>query len=240
MSNGNSGRQLARLVRWLILGLVPGFAFLLLLSVPAPMPLGEIGGAALEPVLLTFGRLLALGLTGWLVASQLLYTIAILTRTRWLADTLRPLTLPLVRRAVASLATITLSLNTITALAQTPPETTIVTVDHGGLRQEATPTPILQPLVEGQATTVCLEDKPTGSYSAPLTWLIRPGDHLWKIAGEHLTIVLDRQPTENEHARYWIEVVHAAQPVIRSGNPDLIYPGEQIPLPPTLDAGVTP
>jgi hypothetical protein len=83
-------------------------------------------------------------------------------------------------------------------------------------------------------------EEPLGSYSAPLTWLVRPGDHLWKIAGTHLNIVLDRPPTENEHARYWVEVVNAARPIIHSGDPDLIYPGEEIPLPPTLDAGVRP
>jgi hypothetical protein len=85
-----------------------------------------------------------------------------------------------------------------------------------------------------------VDEEPTSSYIAPLTWLVRPGDHLWKIAGEHLRIVLDRLPTREEHARYWLEVIDAARPVIRSGDPDLIYPGEEIPLPATLDAGVRP
>jgi hypothetical protein len=112
----------------------------------------------------------------------------------------------------------------------------VVTVEYSNLRSEATPTPQLQPIVEVEAGLTAAD----GSYAAPLTWLVRPGDHLWKIAGEHLTIVLDRTPTESEHARYWVEVIDAAKPVIRSGDPDLIYPGEQIPLPPTLDAGVRP
>ena len=62
-----------------------------------PLSLEEIAGGALEPVLLTLGRLTALALTGWLVASQLTYTFALLTRTQWLTEILRPVTLPLVR-----------------------------------------------------------------------------------------------------------------------------------------------
>ena len=66
------------------------------------------------------------------------------------------------------------------------------------------------------------------------------GDHLWSIAGEHLAIVLNRPPTRDELRDYWVEVVEAARPIIRSGDPNLIYPGEEIPLPPLLDAGITP
>jgi hypothetical protein len=239
MSEGNSGILLSRLIRWLILATVPGVAFVALLSVQ-PLSVAGLSGGALEPVLLSLGRWAGLALTGWLVASQILYSLAVVTRTRWLVGALRPVTLPLVRRVVAGIATVTISLNTVTAVAQAPTETTIVTVEHNSLRQEATPTPNLQPLVEVEATEPCVIDEPAGSYSAPLTWLVRPGDHLWKIAGEHLTIVLDRPLTGKEHARYWVEVVNAARPVIRSGDPDLIYPGEEIPLPPTLDAGVRP
>jgi len=239
MTVDNSGRHIQSVLRWLILGLTPGVALVALLSTPAPVTLGELPGATLEPALLAVGRLAGVALTGWLVLSQLVYTAAVLTRTRWLADTLRPVTLPLVRHAVAGLTTITISLNAVAAV-EAPTETTIVSVDTSDLRQEATPTPNLQPLVEIETEAPCALEDPIGSYSAPLTWLVRPGDHLWKIAGEHLSIVLERAPTSDEHARYWVEVVKAAQPIIRSGDPDLIYPDEEIPLPPTLDAGVRP
>lgn len=237
MSEGNSWRQISRLIRWLILVSVPGIALVTLLLVQPPLSIGGIPGGALEPVLLSLGRLAGLALSGWLVASQILYTLAVVTRTRWLVEVLRPVTLPVARKVVAGIATITISLNTVTAVAQAPTETTIVTVEHNSLRQEATPTPNLQPLVEVEAYEL---DEPAGSYSAPLTWLVRPGDHLWRIAGEHLNIVLERPPTPNEHARYWVEVIEAARPVILSGDPDLIYPDEGIPLPATLDAGVIP
>lgn len=220
--------------------LVPAVALAALLSAPQTDAIGEITAGTPEPALLALGRLVGLILCGWLLASHLLYTVAIATRSHRLAEVLRPVTLPLVRRIAAGLATITITFNTFTAVAQTTTEPTIVAVDTDSLRTEATPTPNLQPVVEVESEEPCEMEEPTGSYSAPLTWLVRPGDHLWKIAGEHLTIVLDRPPTRDEHARYWVEVIDAARPIIRSGDPDLIYPGEEIPLPPTLDAGVRP
>lgn len=203
----------------------------------ARRPLNALGSPSdLEATLLSFGWMIATLICGWLVVSQILYTAAVITRTDWLATALRPTILPVVRHVTAALASLTISLGPTAAVAQTTPESTVVTAEYSNLRSEATPTPQLQPIVEVEAD-VTVRD---GSYAAPLTWLVRPGDHLWKIAGEHLTIVLDRTPTESEHARYWVEVIDAARPVIRSGDPDLIYPGEEIPLPPTLDAGVRP
>jgi hypothetical protein len=243
MAVDNSETQKGRVIRWVTLAFVPAVAFAGLLATTPPLGLDQLGAAPLEPVLLILGRWAGLVLAGWLLATQLLYTLAIITRTDWLVEILRPVTLPLVRRIAAGAATITLSFNGLVATAQTTPEPQPVVVEqteHTGLRQEATPTPVLQPLLEAKATAACLVTEPEGSYSAPLTWLVRPGDHLWSIAGEHLAIVLDRPPTAGEHRRYWVEVVNASRPVIRSGDPDLIYPGEEIPLPPTLDAGIRP
>jgi hypothetical protein len=217
--------------------LLPAWAFSALLSLPTPVEV--LPDAGIESVLLALGRVAGLALTGWLVVSQLLYTLAVVMDAQRLAEWLRPKTLPVVRRAVAGLVSASITLGTVTAMAQTSSGPTVITIDYDNLRHEATPTPILEPPVE-VATEECAIDVPGGSYSAPLVWLVRPGDHLWKIAGEHLQIVLERAPTQDEHARYWLEVIDAARSVIRSGDPDLIYPGEEIPLPATLNAGVRP
>lgn len=240
MSEGNSWTRLGRVIQWLVVALVPTIAFILLWAITPPVPISEIGGASLEPILLTLARLTGLVLTGWLLASQLLYTAGVLTRTDWMTEVLRPVTVPVVRRVAAGITTVSISFNSLVAVAQTEPTPTGIAVEQANLRQEATPTPILQPLVEPETQESCIVVEPEGSYSAPLTWLVRPGDHLWRIAGEHLGIVLDRPPTPDEHRRYWVEVMEAARPVIRSGDVDLIYPGEEIPLPPTLEAGVRP
>jgi hypothetical protein len=60
----------------------------------------------------------------------------------------------------------------------------------------------------------------------------QPGDHLWKLAHLNLTETWGRQPTGDELAGYWADVVAANQRHISSGDADLIYPEEQIILPP--------
>jgi len=224
-------------IRWFLLAVVPGAAFAALVSMAPPLAFNQLGDGSLEA-----GRWIGLGLTVWLIITQLLYTVAVLTRTDWIIDVLRPVTLPIVKRIAAGAATITISMSSVTAVAQIAPEPTTIAdqVAEGHLRQEATPTPILQPLAEHDVEEPRVALDAVGSYSAPLTWQVRPGDHLWSIAGEHLAIVLDRPPTRDEHRNYWVEVVEAARPIIRSGDPNLIYPGEEIPMPPTIDAGITP
>ena len=223
--------------------MLPVVAFAILLSMAPPLAFNQLTSGSLEGVLLTTGRWIGLTLTFWLITTQLLFTAAVITRTDWMIDVLRPVTLPVVRRIAASAATVSITMSSVAAVAQTAPEPTIIVVDEeagSDIRQEATPTPVLQPLVEH-----CIDERapilePEGSYGAPLTWQVRRGDHLWSIAGEHLAIVLDRQPTRDEHRNYWVEVVDTARPIIRSGDPNLIYPGEEIPMPPLLNAGVTP
>jgi LysM domain len=61
------------------------------------------------------------------------------------------------------------------------------------------------------------------------------GDNLWAIARDHLARATGRRAgdlTEREVARYWLDVVDANRSGLRSGDPDLIFPGEMIKLPP--------
>ncbi len=59
--------------------------------------------------------------------------------------------------------------------------------------------------------------------------LVQPGDHLWSIAEVQLTNHLGRVPTDAEIVPYW-QVLIAANPQV--ANPDLIYPGQPIDVPP--------
>ena len=63
------------------------------------------------------------------------------------------------------------------------------------------------------------------------TWLVGPGDHFWAIARGHLQMVLGGPPRTAQVAQYWQELIEANREVIRSGDPDLIYPGELLGLP---------
>ena len=64
------------------------------------------------------------------------------------------------------------------------------------------------------------------------------GDNLWAIAAARLAEVRGRSAAElsdREVAAYWMRVVEANKGHLRSGDPDLIYPGEDIILPPVVD-----
>jgi nucleoid-associated protein YgaU len=70
--------------------------------------------------------------------------------------------------------------------------------------------------------------------SAPGQYVVVTGDNLWRIAE---TTVADRAGTEpsrrdvGEIAAYWLQLIEANRDVLRSGDPDLIFPGERIVLP---------
>jgi hypothetical protein len=64
---------------------------------------------------------------------------------------------------------------------------------------------------------------------------VAEGDNLWTIARDRLAKVSGRpadELSEREVARYWLDVVDTNRASLRSGNPDLIFPGEIIKLPP--------
>ena len=68
--------------------------------------------------------------------------------------------------------------------------------------------------------------------SHPHSVTVRRGDHVWSLSERHLVRVLGRSDLgEHEIARYWVRVIEANRYTLRSGNPDLIYPGEIIVLP---------
>ena len=63
------------------------------------------------------------------------------------------------------------------------------------------------------------------------TVIVREGDHLWKIARRHLEEVIGAAVTGGQIARYWRSLIDHNIDRLRSGDPDLIYPGEVIVLP---------
>jgi hypothetical protein len=64
-----------------------------------------------------------------------------------------------------------------------------------------------------------------GAAAEPAVWVVRPGDSFWRIAA--LQVPAGRDPV-----RYWVDLVRANRLTIRSGDPDLIHPGETVTLPP--------
>jgi nucleoid-associated protein YgaU len=62
--------------------------------------------------------------------------------------------------------------------------------------------------------------------------LVEKGDHLWSISSDQL-----QDATTAEISSLWREVIAVNIDRLRSGNPDLIYPGEWVLVPaPTTDS----
>ncbi|MCC7078869.1 MAG: LysM peptidoglycan-binding domain-containing protein [Acidimicrobiia bacterium] len=72
------------------------------------------------------------------------------------------------------------------------------------------------------------------------TYVVVRGDNLWTIAATHLASHGGADPSTSSVARYWRAVIDANLAGLRSGNPNLIYPGEVLTLPPvgTLAEGL--
>lgn len=70
-----------------------------------------------------------------------------------------------------------------------------------------------------------------GAANSAETIVVVEGDHLWKISRTHLTESLTREVSNSEVSPYWREVIAENTPKLRSGDPDLIYPGEVVVLP---------
>jgi nucleoid-associated protein YgaU len=67
-------------------------------------------------------------------------------------------------------------------------------------------------------------------------WWVKAGQSFWSVAESVLTARLGRRPTDAEVDPYWRALMatnraHLAHP----GNPDLLYVGQQLTLPPLAD-----
>jgi len=70
---------------------------------------------------------------------------------------------------------------------------------------------------------------------------VLPGESLWSIAETTLTNALGRTPTPAALAQYWWQVVGANRAHLPDpANPDLIFPADQVIVPPPPAPGVAP
>ena len=90
------------------------------------------------------------------------------------------------------------------------------------------------------------EDQEGGKQGPPeqaTSHRVVPADNLWTIARDHLAEVRGRPAAElsdRQIAAYWLKVIAANRGRLRSGDPDLIYPGEETVLPPVAAAPSEP
>jgi nucleoid-associated protein YgaU len=204
-------------------------------------------------------RYVALAGAYWLALSSAAYLLARLSGVARLIDTTAVLTLPAVRRVTDRLVIGTLAVSTLAGpaiavtsqLSDRPPVTTadpiasrleageaqpdasdqfidLTALDEADLEELAPPPRPLPP--PNEAPT---DEPPTISIRADahLEVIVTEGDHLWALAERRVSEMLGRPAADHEIAPYWRNVI-ISNPELRSGNPDVIYPGEVIVLPP--------
>jgi nucleoid-associated protein YgaU len=95
-------------------------------------------------------------------------------------------------------------------------------------------TGVLRSLDTGTADT---DDEPPRpavlrTLDEPDTWRVEAGDSFWSIATEVVADARGRPPTDAEVAPYWADLVEANRDRLVTGDPDLVYPGQDLRLPP--------
>jgi hypothetical protein len=73
-----------------------------------------------------------------------------------------------------------------------------------------------------------------GISASPVSVTVAPGDDLWRLAAARLAAATNRPRAtvaDAEIARYWVAVCEANRAVVRSGDVNLVYPGEVLVLP---------
>ena len=186
-------------------------------------------------------RLAALAASGWLLLSTVLYLVARVVAAPRALRAVEWATLPAVRR-VLDRAVVVVAMGAFVAPAGAA--TVDVRDGHSGSRpptsttSAAATTTTTRPITAKTPTTAPGSVVPVAVVpraAAPaMSVVVAPGDSLWAIAAAHLAATTSRPRaaiSDTEIARYWVAVCDANRARVRSGNLNLIYPGELIVLP---------
>lgn len=99
-----------------------------------------------------------------------------------------------------------------------------------------TPQPVPSPgvIVEGERIqknndTQTPTETPVAAVAGSYT--VVSGDNFWNIAKAQVQQTLGRAPSNSEVANYWVKLIDANKGNIRSGDADLIFPGEVFTIP---------
>jgi nucleoid-associated protein YgaU len=172
--------------------------------------------------------------------------------------------LPCVRRIVDGALAVSITASGMAgagaapASADPPPSTTtapvVIELDHRdrtpappstarqGRELESVPTPaptsdVAVPPVPAQAGPRPARAPLPPPGGPPDQHVVVPGDNLWTIAATHVGLAAERDPAtlgDAEVASYWTRVIAENRTRLRSGDPDLILPGEVVQLPPLV------
>lgn len=114
----------------------------------------------------------------------------------------------------------------------TAPAPAVAAVTTAPPASAAVPSPVVD-RGDGSSSTAVASEAPDDAAN----YVVQPGDNLWKVAERHLAELTGRSETDvasAEVGRYWARLVDHNRGRLRSGDPDLIYPGEHLTLPPSV------
>ncbi len=222
-------------------------------------PLGWIRVAPAEDVIVVAAWLTALAVAAWLALTTVAYLGTRLAGLSRAGTVVHRLTAPVIRRlvegaVVLSLATSVAAAPSIPAVATELPPPLVLQLADDAAPDTASPADLVVP--EAAPTLTVLPPGMTAAGFAPVAGnapapdpapeslppspepaaeerhTVAPGDNLWTIARNHLRGRGAEADAASDVARYWREVISANRATLRSGDPNLIYPGEIVTLPP--------
>jgi hypothetical protein len=221
-------------------------------------PIRWLEQASAETAIAASLRTIGLAVGYWLSATAVLYALSTLNGCPSRRGFISWITLPGVRRIVDRALATALTASIVTsplqpAFAEDPPPPVVFDINTDGVPipvirlepgtgptagepaplQPITPQPITPeipvldtapPTLSSPSITVTAATITTGSYT------VINGDNLWLIAERRVRAV-----GGDTTAVYWRQLIAANRTTLRSGDPNLIYPGEIISLP-TIEA----
>ncbi len=214
------------------------------------VPVGHLGRWLREgdaaTVVVALLRWVALLGAGWLLASTLLYLAAAVSRVPAAVRAVEWSTLPAARRAIDAACAVSVVTGMVHGVVLAPAtagaarggrDATGVTVVRDGRAGQGE----IAQLPPDTTTTVPAPSAPLPSAPPPLPpaahdeIVVVAGDNLWELAARHLALTSARtraEVSDAEIAPYWARVCDTNRDRLVSGDPNLVFPGERVVLPP--------
>lgn len=203
------------------------------LGVDTHDPVGWLASAPPADALAALGWLVAVLICGHLMITTVVYACARISASGRAARIVGRFIANPVRRSVDLVAAVALSMTTVGSLAHPTPAVarsasvsivrSIPDLGSG----------IVPPGQDGAGYSLEPSADPqpdTAPDTPPTVYEVVAGDNLWTIACRHVRMTIDA-PGVGDVTEYWLRLIDRNMGVLRSGDPDLIFPGEQLVLP---------
>ena len=210
---------------------------------PFNLPLDDVDPwlrAAPADALIAALRLVALVLAGWLLVATVAYAFASATSIPAAVRACEWATPRAIRRTIDHVLAVSIVAGAVTvpatahhagAVQDRPPP---VSVDvRSGKSLGSLPSEWSPPVTVANTPVVPVVERPRPSTTT--TVVVTPDDNLWELSASALARGTARERAtiaDDEIARYWRTVCDANRDALRSGNVNVIYPGETVALPP--------